>query len=135
MIAELRDELTFLVGTIPNAVVHPHVPEQIDPPTYVLQPADPFVFEAPAGPDGSTFAEPFVVGFEIILLVELSETQDNAAAGEQLDKMLDQLLEALRGPENAGGWWLDSMGQPGALLTTDWITHGQRVTVQRRVAL
>lgn len=130
-IAQLRDELTFLVGTIPNAVVHRTVPEEIDPPAYVLQPADPFVFEDTE----RTFAEPFVVGFDVLLLVELGEQQDNAGASDQLDAMLDGLLDALRSDDNAGGWWLDSMGQPGALLTTDWITHGQRVTVQRRVTL
>lgn len=132
-IAQLRDELTFLLGTIPNSVVHRTVPESIAPPCYVLQPADPFVFEPTD--DENTMREPFVISFDAMLLTRLDDEHDNEQASDQLDAMLDDLLDALAGDANAGEWWLESMGRPGGLLTTDWIAHGQRVTVRRRITL
>lgn len=132
MIAQLRDELHTLLETIPDATVHRTVPEQIAPPCYVMQPADPFVFEPPPAPsDGLTFEEGFVIGFEIILLVDLGAENDNEQASDQLDDMLEDLLDVIAPAE----WWLESMGQPGAQVTTEWLTHGQRVTVQRRTTL
>jgi hypothetical protein len=132
-IAELRAELAQLLD-VPafGAKVERTVPEQIAPPAAILQPADPFVFETQPGPDsGNTFAEPFVIGFEVVLLVPLDETHDNEQASGQLDQLLDQLLDLITPSE----WWLERIEQPRGQLTTDWIAHGQRVTVQRRITL
>lgn len=131
MIRQLRHELATLLEGVPDATVEPYVPDELRPPALIVQPADPFVFEQPAGPDGLTFAESFVISFDVILAVELGDEQDNEQASDQLDGMLEDVIDVLRESE----WWLDSMGQPGAMVTTGWVTHGQRVTVQRRVNL
>lgn len=127
MITQLRDELAELCAGL-GVTVHRTVPEEVAPPCVVLQPSDPFVTDD--DPD-QTFAEPYVISFDVILLVPLDAEHDNEQASDQLDQLLDALLDALR----PSSWWLGSMGQPAALLTTDWIEHGQRVTVRARVQL
>ncbi len=130
MIRQTRHELATLLEATGHTV-EPYVPDELAPPAYVLQPADPFVFEQLPGPDGLTFGEGFVIGFDVILCVELGDEHDNEQASDQLDGMIEDLLDAVRESE----WFLDSMGQPGPMVTSGWVTHGQRVTLQRRVNL
>lgn len=126
MIAGLRAELVALLGEL--GTVHRTVPEALTPPCIVIQPAESFVVDD--DPD-RTFGEPYAISFDVILLVPLDGENDNEQASDQLDALLDGLLDTLR----LSDWWIHGMGQPGPLQTTDWIEHGQRVTVRRRVQL
>lgn len=132
MIAETRAELKALLAAIP--VVHEYVPEELNSlPAAVLQPADPFIFEPDPGVErGRTFGEDYVCAWDVILCVDLGNEQSNQQASAELDTLLESVLEAVK---TSDVWWLDSMAQPGAMETTTWITHGQRVTVARYVAL
>jgi len=127
VIAELRAELATLAGGL-GVTIEPVVPEEVQPPCVVLQPADPFVVDD--DPD-ATFAEPYAIRFELLILVQLDTETSNAAATAELDGLLGQLLDQLAG----SAWSLVSMGAPGPMLTTDWISHGQRVTVKRNTHL
>lgn len=128
MITEHRAELAELLRAL-AVPVHDTVPEQASAPCIVMQPADPFVAEPTDGE--ATLAEPYVIGFEAWLLVQLDDEHSNEQASRKLDNLLDLLLDAVR----PTAWWVDSMGAPGGLLTTEWIAHGQRVTLQRRTTL
>jgi hypothetical protein len=126
VIAEKRAELAELLADL--GTVHPTVPEQPIPPCVIIQPADPFLT---LDDDDATFVDPYVIGFDVLLLVPLDSEHDNEQASVALDALLDELSDTVR----PSAWWIDSMGQPGALLTQDWIEHGQRVTVQTRIQL
>lgn len=127
MISAKRAELVeLLAGLAP--VVHSHVPEEPIPPCVVIQPADPFV---QLDPDGATFGDVgLVADWDAIVLVELDDEHDNEAASTALDALLSTLLARI---EVAEGWWLESIGQPGGLVTTAWIHHGVRATVRTRL--
>lgn len=127
MIAEARAEAAAIAAGM-GEQVHDTVPEQVQPPCVVIQPADPFVTDD--DPD-ATFGEPYSIRFELHLLVPLNETNTNEQASRQLDTMLDQLLDELAG----SAWTLARMERPGGLATTDWIAHGQRVTIRRGTSL
>lgn len=126
MITEARDELAAWLAGV-GVTVERSVPEEVAPPALILQPADPFVVDD--DPD-ATFSEPYVIAFDVVVLVRLDDEHGNAAASDKLDQLVDQLLVELRG----SAWHLGSMGQPGPYLTTDWVCHGQRVTVRRPIA-
>lgn len=126
MIAEKRDQLAALLAHL--GTVHKTVPEEVAPPCVVIQGSDPFVF---LDERDVTFAGEHVISFDVILLVPLDEQTDNEQATQQLDSMIEQLLATVI----PSGWWLDSMGQPQAMLTTSWVNHGQRVTLQTRALI
>jgi hypothetical protein len=126
VITAARDELAAWLATIGHTVERT-VPEEVAPPAYIIQPADPFVVDD--DPD-ATFSEPYVIAFDVVALVRLDDEHSNKYASDQLDAMLDDLLDALR----ESSWTLGSMGQPGPLFTTEWVCHGQRITVRRPVA-
>lgn len=125
MIAEKRAELVALcAGVAP--VVHDHVPEEPAPPCLVIQPADPFL---QPDPDGETYEHSYVLDFDACLLVRLDDEHGNAAATAELDDMLAELINRVNGQD----WWIQDVGQPGALVTTSWIHHGVRATVRTRI--
>jgi hypothetical protein len=127
VITQLRGEAAAIAGNL-GVTVHDTVPEEVQPPCVIVQPADPFVVDD--DPD-ATFGEPYGIGFELHLLVPLDDENSNAEASKKLDTMLDDLLEAIAGTS----WRLQRMEQPGALATTDWVSHGQRVTIRRTTSL
>lgn len=98
-----------------------HVPEAIEPPLIILQPADPYL-----DANATTFGE-FSLNLEAWLTVELI---DNETAADELDTLLDHLLGHLPEP-----WGIDQVGQPGPIHTADWLAHGIRVTVSRYITL
>lgn len=127
MIAENRAQLAELLDQLGDELpVHRTVPEEVLAPCVIVQPAEDFISEAP---DDTTYAGELLLSWELLILVELSETHDNQQASDQLDGLLGELLVLLDG----SSWWLVSTGQPETLFTTSWAEHGVRATVRAMI--
>lgn len=77
----------------------------------VLVPGEDYVTPA------DTFAAEYVVNLEAHLLVDLV---DNAAAAEDLDRLIAAVVDAVDG----GLWSLGTMRRPGPLTANEWLAHG-----------
>jgi hypothetical protein len=121
---------TALRVAVPATVqVWEHVPETPAPPAIILEPGDDFLSED----DEATFREPTMIAtLDAFLLVQLDDEHDNASASAQLLAILPAMLDCLRELEDV---WIVGMSKPQAFLTTEWVHHGVRVTVQTRVTL
>lgn len=128
-LADVRTQLTAQLAGL-GVPVHEYVPEEPAPPCVILQPAENFVSEDPGG---ATYAGEVLVSYDVLALVLLDEEHANADAGAQLDQLLAGVLDSVRA--DGSDWWLQSIGQPQAMYTSDWLHHGVRVTVQTRVTL
>lgn len=129
-LGELRGQLAGLLDAQlvdTQAQVVDHVPEELQPPVLVIQPAEPFLTEDP----DATYAGEVLATYDVLALVDLGEEQDNEAAANQLDALLTAVLEVVR----AGDWWLLSVSQPQPFATTDWVHHGCRATIRTRTTL
>lgn len=126
-LAAARDSLAALLAgitiTAPQGDPDPsspvsvltYVPEAIQPPVVVLQPAEDYVT---SGEEDATFAPTeYVVTEEVWLLVDLV---DNQAAARELDEILESVLLAI----TPSVWWVKSIGQPGPVHTSEWLSHG-----------
>lgn len=104
--------------------VEDHVPEQIEPPLVVVQPADEYLSQEDTTYDVTEWA----VRVDLFLLAGY---RSNAQAADDLDAMLTAVLPRI----SAAGWNLVGMGSPGPYNTADWIAHGVRATVQSFVEI
>lgn len=121
---------TALRAAVPATVqVWEHVPETPAPPCVVIEPGDDFVQED----DDATYAEPTMIAtLDLFLLVQLDDEHDNESASDQLLQLLPALLDTCRELDDV---WIVGMSKPQAFLTTEWVHHGVRVTIQTRVTL
>ena len=134
MSVELLQVIPTLAGALRVALpasvqVWEHVPETPAPPCVVIEPGDDFVQED----DDATFREPTMIAtFDLFLLVQLDDEHDNESANTQLLQLLPALLDTCRELDDV---WIVGMSKPQAFLTTEWVHHGVRVSVQTRVTL
>lgn len=119
---------TALRAAVPATVqVWDHVPETPAPPCVIIEPGDDFLSED----DQGSFRDPTMIAtLDLFLLVRLDDEHDNAKASAQLVELLPAMLDTIRELDDV---WIASMGKPQAFLTTEWVHHGMRVTVQTRV--
>ena len=104
--------------------VEDHVPDQIEPPLVVVQPAADYLSVEDTTYDPTEWA----VRVDLFLLAGY---RSNAQAADDLDAMLTAVLPRI----SAAGWNLVGMGQPGPYNTADWIAHGVRATVRTFVEI
>lgn len=100
-----------------------HVPESIEPPMIMLQPAEDYL----SGDDVVIGRDEYALALEAWVAVELV---DNQTAATELDDLLEHLLTHLPSP-----WGIDRVGQPGPIHTSDWLAHGSRVLISRYITL
>lgn len=96
----------------------PYVPEAVTPPCLVLEPGDNYV-----STEGTT-SEPdeYLVAWDVYLLVDL---QDNQAAAQELDTLLEAVLAAVQ----PSAWFVQAVSKPQPFHTTEWLAHGVRLTL------
>lgn len=130
MIPDLAAHVVDLTGRLgaaaPDRQVYDHVPEEPTVPCLIVQGAEDVIQSDP----DATGAGEYLVSFDVVLLVELDDEHDNAAATAALFTGLAQLATALEDRECP--WWLVQVSQPGILQTTYWQHHGVTATVRTR---
>jgi hypothetical protein len=124
-VEELVADLVELVQPVtPGREVYDHVPEEPQPPCFIVQGGEDVIQYDPDG----TYAGEYLVTLELVILTVLDDEHDNATATKDLWLALQQLAEALEG----SGWWLERLAQPGTLQTLQWKHHGVLATVRTR---
>jgi hypothetical protein len=122
-LAAARNDLAAALDPL-GYTTHSHVPEQIEPPTVIVQSGDPYLEL-----DGTTFdVTDWLVNVELFVL---SAYQANEQATADLDAMLTDVLPAVL----AAGWGISSIGAPGPYNTTDWLAYGVRIGLSRGVTI
>lgn len=115
-LTEQRTALATTLTAATDLLCHASVPEDVEPPCLVLQPADPYLAKS----DTYDRTE-YEVALECWLIVRL-DSNDQAAT--DLDQLLEDVATGL-----PSDWHLDRVDQPGPLHTADWLAHGQRLII------
>lgn len=116
LLKALRDELAAALAPSDLAYpAHPAVPDAIEPPCLVIQPADDYLSDA------QTFGEPYSVALDVFCFVPL---QSNGQAADDLDAMVAHVATHL-----PGGWGLDKVGRPGPFAVGEHVFHALPITV------
>lgn len=133
-LADLLGQAGGLAVTAPEGAPEPliqvgvltYVPEAVSPPVVILQPAEDWLLTAEE--DATFQPEEWVATHEIWAVVDLV---DNQSAARELRDLVASLVARI-GPS---AWWIKAVGQPGPIHTSEWMSHGVRITLARYVTV